>query len=65
MNNEPLRKPQLFFLRIWAETLADGQVVWRGKLQALPAGEAAYFQGWSGLMAQLESMLDSIGSEEV
>lgn len=30
---------------------------WRGKVQALPEGEAYYFRGWPGLIGRLEAML--------
>jgi len=56
------RNTRLFTLRIWAEPTEDHQVEWRGKLQALPDGEAYFFRGLAGLVMRLESMLDSGGS---
>lgn len=52
-------KTTLFTLRIWAVPLDGIQVEWRGKLQALPDGEAYFFRGWPGLITRLEAMLRS------
>lgn len=54
-------KSTLFTLRIWAVSLDGNQVEWRGKLQALPDGEAYFFRGWQGLISRLEAMLGSGG----
>jgi hypothetical protein len=64
MMNERHRKTYLFTLRIWSEPLEGNQGEWRGKLQALPHGEAYYFRGWPNLLAQLEGMLKSSGLED-
>lgn len=64
MTSKADRKTFLFTLRVWAEPLGEDQVEWRGKLQALPDGEAVYFRCWSGLVGRLETMLDSAGCEE-
>jgi uncharacterized protein YbjT (DUF2867 family) len=53
------RPTRLFSLRIWAEPLGQNQVEWRGRLQALPGGEARFFQGLPGLLGRLEEMLAS------
>lgn len=58
------RKTFLFTLRVWAEPVEENQVEWRGKLQRLPDGEAQYFRCWSGLVKNLETILDSAGCEE-
>ena len=52
-------KTTLFTLRIWSESLDRAQVEWRGKLQALPDGEAYFFRGWPELIDRLEAMLGS------
>jgi hypothetical protein len=57
MMSEAKGIPTLFTLRIWAVTLERNQVEWRGKLQALPDGEAYFFRGWPGLISRLEAML--------
>ena len=53
------RETRLFTLRMWQEAVADDQAAfeWRGKVQALPEGEAYYFRDWPGLIAHLEGML--------
>ena len=57
--NEVEGKTILFTLRIWAVPLEGTQVEWRGKLQALPDGEAYFFRGWLGLINRLETILGS------
>ncbi len=54
-----IRATRLFTVRIWREEAGDGHTEWRGKVQALPEGEAAYFRGWAGLIERLEAMLSS------
>lgn len=41
---ETSRKTRLFSLRPWHEEIGDAQIEWRGKVQALPEGEAYYFR---------------------
>jgi hypothetical protein len=53
------RATRLFTLRMWQEEAGDDQIEWRGKVQALPEGEAYYFRDWSGLLAHLQAMLDA------
>jgi hypothetical protein len=36
----------LFMLRVWIESLADGQIDWRGKIQYVNSGEVHYFRDW-------------------
>lgn len=55
-------KTYLFTLRVWTGQEQGNRVGWRGKLQALPDGEAHYFQGWEALVERLESLLASAGS---
>ena len=51
------RATRLFTLRLWQEEAVDDQFEWRGKVQALPEGEAYYFRNWPGLIGRLETML--------
>ena len=51
------RATRLFTLRMWQEEADGEQAEWRGKVQALPDGEAYYFRDWSGLIGGLEVML--------
>jgi hypothetical protein len=47
----------LFTLRVWEETLGEGEAEWRGRVQELSSGETAFFRGWSGLIATLTRLL--------
>jgi hypothetical protein len=58
------RASRLFTLRMWQEDAGDGQAKWRGKVQALPEGEAYYFRDWSGLIGHLQAMLDAGRAEQ-
>jgi hypothetical protein len=53
------RETRLFTLRMWQEETGDGQLEWRGKVQALPEREAYYFRDWPGLVLHLQAMLDA------
>jgi hypothetical protein len=53
------RETRLFTLHMWQEETGDGQLEWRGKVQALPEGEAYYFRDWPGLVLHLRAMLDA------
>lgn len=57
------RTPRLFTLRLWQEEINAGQVEWRGRVQALPEGEAYYFRDWPGLIGRLEMLLDVTHTE--
>jgi hypothetical protein len=57
MMSEPESKTILFTLRIWAKPIEGDHQEWRGKLQALPGGEAYYFQGWAALLERLDTLL--------
>ncbi len=57
------RMTRLFTLRMWQEEAGEGQTEWRGKVQALPDGEAYYFRDWPGLIRRLEAMLPTGQSE--
>ena len=55
------RTTHLFTVRMWQEEANEGQgqPEWRGKVQALPEGEAYYFRDWPSLVAHLQAMLDA------
>lgn len=59
MMSEADRKTHLFSLRVWAEPVENNKQEWRGKLQALPQGEAHYFRGWADLLQRLKTVLDA------
>ncbi len=48
-------------LRVWAIHAEGRAAEWRGKLQALPDGEAHYFHGWEELVGRLEAMVYQAG----
>ena len=48
----PTRETRLFTLRMWQEETGNGPLEWRGKVQALPEGEAYYFRDWLALVAR-------------
>ena len=56
-----IRETRLFTVRMWlVEASEDGaKPEWRGKVQALPEGEAYYFRDWPGLITYLEAMLNA------
>ena len=55
------RETRIFTVRMWlVEASEDGvRPEWRGKVQALPEGEAYYFRDWPGLITHLEAMLNA------
>ena len=57
------RTTRLFTVRMWQEETSEGQgkPEWRGKVQALPQGEAYYFRDWPSLVAHMQAMLDAGG----
>jgi hypothetical protein len=59
------RATRLFTLRLWQAARADDPAVleWRGKVQALPGGDAYYFHAWPGLIERLEALLAAGGAE--
>lgn len=57
MMTETIRSTRLFTLRLWQERISLEQVEWRGRVQALPEGEAYYFRDWPGLIRRLEAIL--------
>jgi hypothetical protein len=53
------RRSRLFTIRLWQSGADDEPTAleWRGKVQALPEGDAYYFRDWAGLIEHLEAML--------
>lgn len=53
------RRTRLFTLRLWQSAADDEPTTleWRGKVQALPEGDAYYFRDWAGLIGRLEALL--------
>jgi hypothetical protein len=47
----------LFTLRVWPESVSEGQIEWRGKVCFVVNQEEHYFRDWPTLVAILEKML--------
>ena len=54
--HSPLQS-QLFTIRVWQETEADGQPQWRGKLHHIPSGQIRHFRSWAALIPLMLDML--------
>ena len=50
----------LFLVRLWLEESEGGGKQWCGKVQHVVYGEAQYFQNWTSLIANFESMLQAV-----
>ncbi len=59
------RRSRLFMIRLWQSGTDDEptELEWRGKVQALPEGDAYYFRDWPGLIGHLEAMLETSRQE--
>lgn len=44
-----MRRRAIFIIHLWREDLSGGEWEWRGKVQGVPEGEAAYFRDWETL----------------
>jgi hypothetical protein len=49
---------RLFIVRLWRETLSEGQEEWRGSLTYLLTGEVRYFRDVDSLYRALLAVLD-------
>jgi hypothetical protein len=58
--NQPNLHSQLFTVRLWVETLGDGQTEWRGQVQHVVSREKQYFRDWSSLLAFLQAKLQEL-----
>ena len=55
--DDPVKRSQLFMLRIWLEDLGNGQSDWQGKVLHVSSGEARFFRGWEMLETFVEDLL--------
>ena len=55
---QPHRSSRLMTVRLWEEDLGGGQAEWRGKVQDVGSGEAAFFRDWSGLVNVVRRLLE-------
>ena len=58
-DSHELAHAQLFMIRMWRETLSEGCVEWRGKVQHVASGEVRYFRDWTVLIATMQEMLEA------
>ena len=52
-------RAHLFTLRLWQEELGGGESEWRGRVQDVTSGEAAFFRDWPGLAATVQRLAAS------
>ena len=50
---------RLFTVRLWQEALGAGQVEWRGRVQDIGTGAAAYFRDLPGLVTVVSRLLET------
>lgn len=62
--NQPLQRSHLFTIRLWTESLGEGQVERRGRVQYVLSGERRSFRDWSTLVEYLEAKLAELDTEE-
>lgn len=62
----PLRRTDLFLVRMWVEDAPDGSANagWHGKVQRVVDGEARQFDTWQELVEALRAMLPEAGEED-
>src|SRR5262245_3832172 len=65
---EPAHNPdnsELFLVRLWvAQSTADGQATWHGKVLHVLDGSSSYFQDWQMLVEVLQrTITDKAGTE--
>ncbi len=48
----------LFTVRLWQETVDNGQLEWRGEVKNTTSGETRYFRDWHTLADLLPLMLE-------
>lgn len=58
LENVETPRSHLFLVRVWREELGEGNVEWRGRVQAALTSERLYFRDWDGLVTALEKLLE-------
>lgn len=53
-------RSHLLLLRVWPETVDEGKVEWRGRIQSLHSGEARYFRDAKTLYGALLRIIDEL-----
>ena len=54
-----------FKLQMFPVDIGNGQDAWYGSLQSMNDGEKRYFKGWSGLVSNLQGVLNPVAQLEV
>jgi hypothetical protein len=62
--DQPLPRSHLFTIRLWTESLGDGQVERRGRVYYVLSGERRSFRDWSTLVSYLEAKLQELDGGE-
>jgi hypothetical protein len=62
--DQRLPRSHLFTVRLWTESLGDGQFEQRGRVQHVLSGERRYFRAWPALVRYLESKLQELDTQE-
>lgn len=57
-------RSHLFTLRIWSESLGQGQAEWRGQVRHVTSGQTRYFREWPKLLAFLQETLPILEGED-
>jgi hypothetical protein len=57
-----LPRSHLFTIRLWTESLGDGQVSRRGRVQYVLSGERRFFKDWTTLVEYLEAKMKELDS---
>ncbi len=66
MDTEQEQHPHshLFALRVWEESLGEGNTEWRGRVQEVNSGETLFFRDWPGLIATLRRLIGKTKAPE-
>jgi hypothetical protein len=62
--DQSLHRSHLFTVRLWTESMGEGQVERRGQVHYVLSGERWSFRDWSTLVEYLEAKLAELDTEE-
>jgi hypothetical protein len=61
--DQPLQRSHLFTIRLWTESLGDGQVEQRGHVRYVLTGEHRSFRDWTTLVNYLTAKLRELDGD--
>jgi len=64
-SDQPVQRSHLFTIRLWTESLGEGQVSRRGRVQYVLSGERCFFKEWSTLVEYLEAKMKELDAQEI